>query len=939
MRRSATISRFVLVTTLAAIIAGLIGTTTALARDPGGQGRQLRMDSRPGREAGPERASERVVVRDLPSADASGVFYQPALRRPAPSSPESPSGILVAPEPIPVTTTSEVAATESISFAGVARTDLEPPDPWIAVGPDHVIQAVNTTLRFSDRSGAQLQQVELVDFFDLVFPGYEAVAFDPRVIYDSLHGRWIAITTHFDCETDFADVGTGWIDIAISQSANPMGAWEVLYLGFSEAIPDYPGIGTSTDKVALSSNIFSIVPTPGEGLGCGGGGFLGTELDVMAWSQLVGTGDVNVDFFFSGGDFANNYFTWRPAVQTPATTATVFVVAQSGANDDVAYATITGNPATGTTAMSAIANLTTNNVIADFDLPPPPKQPGTGAPGDPTTIAAAVDERPTDAVWQGSHLAFVSTYPCDPAGGIAELRDCVRVSELATTTAIPTALQDFLISEEGADLYMGGVGFAGNGDLHAVWTRSSADPGDYASSYAAHQLVTDSANRMSAPQLLKAGLGNYDGVRWGDYVGVAQDPQVPNAVWQANQYAPAVGWATHVSQLQTGGSSYVPIPPVRVLDTRPATNVQLTGTFNANTPRTFAVGGFVPSIPANAIAVTGNIAVVSQTSAGYVSITPTPTATPPAATINFPLGDVRANNFTIPLSATGRLAAVYKAPAGKTVHLVIDITGYFLPGDEDATYLTLTPVRVMDTRPLPYHVGPLNAFQANTPQTLSVAGDNGIPANATAVTGNLTVFGQTRAGYVSVTPDVPAGTPPTATMNFPVGDIRGNGLTADLNAAGDLSITYTAPVGATVHAILDITGYYLDDNSGMLFYPLNPGRLLDTRAGVVLSRLTGLFTANTPRTFNAWGHWGIPADAGGVTGNLSIVGQTAAGYATITPNPDPAPPTATINFPLGDVRGNGVTVPLNGSGNMSLVYKAGAGRTTHMILDVTGYFK
>ena len=46
-----------------------------------------------------------------------------------------------------------------------------------------------------------------------------------------------------------------------------------------------------------------------------------------------------------------------------------------------------------------------------------------------------------------------------------------------------------------------------------------------------------------------------------------------------------------------------------------------------------------------------------------------------------------------------------------------------------------------------------------------------------------------------------------------------------------------------------------------------------------------------------------------------------------------------MNFPLGDIRANGVTVPLNGSGNMFLVYKAAAGKKTNVLLDLSGYFK
>ena len=59
----------------------------------------------------------------------------------------------------------------------------------------------------------------------------------------------------------------------------------------------------------------------------------------------------------------------------------------------------------------------------------------------------------------------------------------------------------------------------------------------------------------------------------------------------------------------------------------------------------------------------------------------------------------------------------------------------------------------------------------------------GVPANATAIAGNLTVVGQTRAGYVSMT-QTATNTPTTSTLNFPVGDIRANGVTGPLSGAG-----------------------------------------------------------------------------------------------------------------------------------------------------------
>ncbi len=933
-------SRLVTLATLAALAASIVGTTAADARS-GSQAtdRSIRIGQDPGREQSGVRSYRHVDVSNLPESTGKASPVEPALAAPADRfHTKAPIGVLAATAPTFATTNADPAITEATSHAGLAfdgtpptSTAGEPPDPWVAAGPEHVVQAVNTAFRFNNRSGTAVKTTDMFDFFGLgafYDPG-EVAFFDPHVIYDSLHQRWVAIEASFDCFTDATtDVGTGFIDIAISDGPDPTLGWGVLSIGYTDALPDYPGIGTSTDKVVVSANVFALVPSGGMGCAPDDASFLGTEMDVMAWSELLGTGNINIDFLNSISNFANDFFSWRPSLQTPASSPTVFVVAETSTND-VAYARITGTPAGGgVTSISTPANL--SSILTGFGDPPAPQQPVPG----PATITNAVDGRPTDAIWKDNRIAFVSTVPCDPAGAIAEDRDCVRVSELNTTNATPSVIQSFLVAEEGADLYMGGIGYALNDDLHVVYTRSSADAGQYASSYGAYQSAKAANNSLSARGLLSAGTGNYPGTRWGDYVGVAQDPQVPNAVWQGNEFSAGANlWATEVSQLQTGGNSYVPIVPVRVLDTRFGTG--LSGVFSANVPRSFQVAGAL-GIPANAVAVTGNVTIVGQTSGGFLSITPTPVINPQSSTLNFPLGDTRANNVTTPLAGNGKLAAVYKAAAGRSTHLIVDITGYFLAGNTHATYSTITPVRVLDSRP-GISIGLPGVFHTNTPRTLSIAGAHGIPADAKAVTANVTIVGQTRAGFLSITPN-PVVNPTTSILNFPLGDTRANGASLPLNASGDLSIVYKATTAGTTNVLLDVTGFYRDDPSGLKFFPLTPGRILDSRPGVPLSGLTGTFKASTPRQLSVSGHWGVPASAKAVTGNLTVVGQTAAGFVSATLASDPNPTTSVLNFPLGDVRANGVTLPLNGTGKEFLVYKAGTGKTTNLILDVSGYF-
>ena len=221
--------------------------------------------------------------------------------------------------------------------------------------------------------------------------------------------------------------------------------------------------------------------------------------------------------------------------------------------------------------------------------------------------------------------------------------------------------------------------------------------------------------------------------------------------------------------------------------------------FQANIARTFVVADGTP-IPADAVAVTGNLTVTGQTKGGYVVLAPAAGAT--TSSLNFPVGDTRANGVTVALGADGTLSATYAATAGATTQLIFDVTGYYLAGPGGASFFPLTPTRVLDSRS---NVGLNGVFRANMPRNFVVADGTPVPTDAVAVTGNLTVTGQTKGGYVVLAPAAGA---TTSSLNFPKGDTRANGVTVALGAGGRLNATYVATAGATTQLIFDVTGYF-----------------------------------------------------------------------------------------------------------------------------------
>ena len=884
-----------------------------------------------------------VAGNVAPAGQRPGPRPAPGTARPAALSPPIQASLTAAPD-------QHVAG-----FAGLGESDqvapgTEPANSTIAVGPEQVVQMTNSRIRITDRSGNALVSDTAVASFFSVPAGF----FDrqPRVVYDSLHGRFIATETSWDCVSDPgnpvfpATFGHGYVDLAVSQTSDPTGNWNLFFWGYQDRLPTEPAIGTSTDKLAVSDALVSM--TKGDG-GAGDGSCANAptayagDLLIANWADVIAD---NASTLLSSEFVAADPFLatgLTAALQTPATDPTLYVVARSGeaaTNNDVIVSTFTGTTTKNVGVTSADSwDLTSAGVTAPFANPPAAHEPGS-----PGTLTSGIDGNPQAALWKAGQLSWATTYPCTPSGD-SSTRDCVRVSQLSTAGAFsePTPEQDFLLARNGFDSYLPGIGQSGDGTLDLVYTQSNGTGSNYPSSYEQYQRPGDGPNSISPPYLLAAGTGSDAGGAWGAYLGLAQDPQVAASVWQANATSNASGWTTFVDRLgSTAASTYVPITSVRVVDTRTG-GVNglsgLAGKFLANTARSFQVAG-LGSISSAAVAVTGNLAVTGQTGAGYIAITPDLTNTPSSSTLNFPAGDVRANNVTIPLNAAGGLAAVYKASAGRTADLVFDVTGYFVTGTGQAHYVTLPPVRALDSRLGTGLAGGTPArFVAGNPVSLQVSGATGvagIPADAVAITGNLTVTGQTRAGYLSVTTD-PTSSPVTSTLNFPLGDARANGFTVRLNGSGQLSIVYIG-AGGTTDVVVDITGYFTA-LPGLSFYPLNPGRVMDTRAGVSNSGLTGTFLANVARTLAVDGHWGVPPGAGAITGNLTVTGQTAAGFVAMTPDPTDMPSTSTLNFPLGDSRANGFFGPLGATGSASFVYKTRNARTVQLILDVSGYFK
>jgi hypothetical protein len=118
-------------------------------------------------------------------------------------------------------------------------------------------------------------------------------------------------------------------------------------------------------------------------------------------------------------------------------------------------------------------------------------------------------------------------------------------------------------------------------------------------------------------------------------------------------------------------------------------------------------------------------------------------------------------------------------------------------------------------------------------------------------------------------------------------------------------------------------------------HTLSPCRIVDTR------NATGPYggpalDAGTARAFTIAGQCGVPADAGAVALNVTVVNPTSAGSLTAYPGTGAAPGTSSVSFAAGRTRANNATIGLV-DGILSVVNQQQTG-TVHLIVDVSGYY-
>jgi hypothetical protein len=416
------------------------------------------------------------------------------------------------------------------------------------------------------------------------------------------------------------------------------------------------------------------------------------------------------------------------------------------------------------------------------------------------------------------------------------------------------------------------------------------------------------------------------------------------------ELAGAVSEAAMSKRTNTGGLRglvFVPIDPVRVLDTR--TSQGGAGPVKAGEVRVVSVadqtasaGGVKNVVPAGAAAIAYNVTVPGGGASGELRVTPGDVTSSLTSVVAFRARETIANGVTTRVDAQRRVRVSHTGTG--PVETVIDVVGYFVPSSPaGARFTPIGPVRVFDAGASPLLPGQTRTVSVANQIAADGGRKNVVPAGASGIAYNITVVRPGGGGHLRVFPGDKVSSS-ASTVNWAVpGDVIANGI--QVRIAADRTIKVYNGSGSPVRFLIDVAGHY--GASGALFYPTNPARVYDSRAAAPAPGLLSSGASQVPRvvsvaegrdqTGKVTAANVVPAGAKAVTYNLTATGTTSGGHLRLWPAGQPLTGASALNWPsAGYTRANGSIVAVPADRRLSIYNGSTA---THTTLDTLGYYK
>ena len=397
-----------------------------------------------------------------------------------------------------------------------------PADTHGAVGPEHLMVALNTEIAVQTREGELLSKVGLSDFWGGFDHGF---VFDPKVVYDHLAKRWVLFT--------IADVNTtkSAVLIGLSKTSNPNGEWDMASIRVHPTsvktnylYADYPSVGYNGKWLAASVNMYK-----GTNEVAGTKEFVGSRIYAFHKPDYIR----NDRAFYTQFDDPG-YFTVVPATTHDAADTNLLFVTENSTRA-LRISALSGKvgqehytPKFATTPLKDIVPWEFS--IGKTNISP---QKGTAKNifGNDSRMHALIKRN--GKLWAAHHVFL-------PEGVTNVNRTAVQWWNLETNATI--IQRGYIQDTNGVKQYtFPSIAVNKNNDVLIGYSGFTKDT--YASAFYSYRKAADPLGEMSKPALFKSGVAPYVKLRadgrnsWGDYSATQVDPNNDTDMWTIQMYA------------------------------------------------------------------------------------------------------------------------------------------------------------------------------------------------------------------------------------------------------------------------------------------------------------------------------------------------------------------------------------------------------------------
>ena len=542
------------------------------------------------------------ALRDLPAANAfSASITEREEGELSNRTPQFPRNPLEHDSVVQSTTAPTVGMPPvGVSFEGMennqACNGCIPPDPNGAVGPNHYVQMVNSSLAVYDKTGAVISSPKAINTLWSLTPNSECFQNnngDPIVIYDQLADRWLISEFVASAVPNYAEC------VAVSTSPDPTGSYYLYEFDESTGtFHDYPHIGVWPDGYYMSTNLFPNTTTTVTSTGAGAWAFERPKMLLGQPARYIFFDETNLatQTYTPGGQLPTSLEGRNPP---PAGAPNYFVEVDDTNTPDAPPATTLHdemhiwqfhvdwtNPANSTFGTGSSAPAATgfpgqfagNAGQPSFILPiadyvPVPCQfasgptciPEKATPGQPTEYLEALGDRLMYRVTYrnfGDHESLLVSHTAEGAADQPDgsARAGVRWYELRGLSTTPTVYQQstFAPLDPTNPLWrwMGSAAMDHAGDIAIGYSASG--PNYFPSLHYAGRLASDPLSDLTQGEAvlfqgsgIQVAVPNYlQRNRWGDYSNLTVDPSDDCTFWYTNEYLATNGIVDVVSTVE-----------------------------------------------------------------------------------------------------------------------------------------------------------------------------------------------------------------------------------------------------------------------------------------------------------------------------------------------------------------------------------------------------